>query len=74
MAIYELIIEEINHTSRMRAARYNLAADLPDSWEFMTLDEQGIWINNNAEFIKDEFYDEKELDTDEDTKEITVLS
>ena len=49
MAIYEVIIKEINHTSRMRAARYNLTADLPDSWESMTLDEQGIWINNNAQ-------------------------
>jgi len=74
MAIYELIIEEINHTSRMRAARYNLAADLPFEWDEWGIQDKANWINNNAEFIKDEFYDEKELDTDEDAKEITVLS
>ena len=74
MAIYELIIKEVNHTSRMRAARYNLTADLPSEWDEWPLEDKSIWINNNAEFIKDEFYDEKELDTDEDTQEITVLS
>jgi len=55
-----------NYESRtiqqQRNIEYWLEKKLPKDWEEMSENEQGRWINNNAEFVQDDFeeprYDE----------------
>ena len=49
----------INYESRLmcieRDIQYWLEKELPKDWESMSVNEQGKWINENADFIKDDF-------------------
>ena len=49
----------VNYESRLmcieRDIQYWLEKELPKDWEEMSINEQGIWINENADFIKDDF-------------------
>lgn len=62
-----------NYESRLmciqRNIQYWLEKELPKDWESMSVNEQGIWINENADFIKDDF---DEPHYDELTAEETV--
>ncbi len=42
-------------TSDLDVLEQNLDLILPKDWEEMSINEQGIWINENADFIKDDF-------------------
>ena len=67
----KVIVE--NYESRLmqqcRIIEYWLEKELPKDWDEMNIDEQGIWINENADFIKDDF---EEPRYDELTSEETV--
>ncbi len=56
---------------QQRNIEYSLKKPLPKDWDDMTINRQGIWLNNNAIFLKDSFeephYDEI---NDEETTEI----
>ena len=60
-----------NYESRLiqqcRVIEYWLEKEFPNDWDEMNVNEQGIWINENADFIKDEFEDPhySELTTEE---------
>ena len=62
-----------NYESRtmqqQRNIEYWLEKKLPKDWKEMSENQQGIWINNNAEFIEDDF---EEPHYDELTIEETV--
>ena len=60
-----------NYDSRLiqqsRFIEYWLEKKLPKDWDEMNLNEQGKWLNENADFIKD-YFDEphySELTTEE---------
>ncbi len=61
----------VNYESRLmcieRDIQYWLEKELPKDWEEMSINEQGIWINENADFIKDYFEEHhySELTTEE---------
>ena len=61
----------INYESRLmcieRDIQYWLEKELPKDWESMSVNEQGKWINENADFIKDYFEEPhySELTTEE---------
>ena len=48
---------EIREHQQARVITYNLEKPLPTNWKTLTTDEQGMWLNENADFIKD-FFDE----------------
>ena len=64
-----------NYESRLmciqRNIEYRLTKDLPLDWDVISVNEQGIWINENAIFVKD-YFDEPHYDelTAEETVEI----
>jgi hypothetical protein len=44
-----------------------LTKELPVEWKYWTVDQQGYWLNENAEFISDSFSDVELEDMEEDT-------
>ena len=64
-----------NYESRImcieRNIEYWLTKELPNDWGALNINEQGLWINNNAIFVKD-YFDEPHYDelTSEETVEI----
>lgn len=46
---------ETREQTQERTIYYNLQVPLPENFNLLTLDEQSLWINENAEFVKDNF-------------------
>lgn len=46
---------ETREQTQERTIYYNLQVPLPENFNLLTLDEQSFWINENAEFVKDNF-------------------
>lgn len=67
MTTYYVTNRETRTQTIDRDIVYNLLKELPSDWEELSLDEQGTWINENAEFVKDDFTDAEYGDIEEET-------
>jgi hypothetical protein len=73
MTIYRVTNREDRNQFVNRYVTYDLQAPLPHEWDEWPLNDKGIWLNENATFISDEF-SEPEVDSEmnEETLEIEV--
>jgi hypothetical protein len=67
MTIYNVTNRESRLQTQDRYIVYNLTKELPVEWIYWTVDQQGYWLNENAEFISDSFSDVELEDMEEDT-------
>lgn len=67
MTIYNVTNRESRLHTQDRYIVYNLTKELPVEWIYWTVDQQGYWLNENAEFISDSFSDVELEDMEEDT-------
>ena len=70
MTIYYVTNRETRTRTVDRYITYDLLKELPDDWEELSVDEQGFWINENAEFKKDSFDEPDDGDVEEETIKI----
>jgi hypothetical protein len=74
MALYLVTNTETRTTEETRYIRYHLTKPLPAEWDEWPIDDKGIWLNENAEFLDDEFEPESnEADVEEKTIAIEIL-
>ena len=66
-AIYFVTNRETRQQSQDRYIAYDLKKPLPHEWDEWSLDDKGIWLNENAEFIDDSFSDIELGDMEEET-------
>ena len=70
MALFLVTNIETRTVEETRYIRYHLTKPLPDNWSSLSTDEAGYWLNENAEFLDDEF--DKSMDTEVQEKTIAV--
>jgi hypothetical protein len=70
MAIYNVINRETRDHTVDRYITYDLKVELPSDWDDLDIDDKGIWLNENAEFIGDSFSDVELGDMEEVTIDI----
>ena len=70
MTIYNVINRETREHTVDRYVTYDLKKELPEEWADWSLDEQAVWLNENAEFIRDSFSDVELSDMEEATIDI----
>ena len=70
MAIYNVTNRETREHTVDRYITYDLKVELPSDWDNLDIDDKGIWLNENAEFIGDSFSDVELGDMDEVTIDI----
>lgn len=70
MTIYKVLNRETREHTQDRHITYDLQKPLPDEWKEWTIDEQGAWLNENAEFITDFFEEPDWGDMDEESIEV----
>ena len=70
MAIYNVTNRETRDHTVDRYITYDLKAELPAEWDDWGLDDKGMWLNENAEFISDSFSDVELGDMEEFTIDI----
>jgi hypothetical protein len=74
MALFLVTNTETRTSEETRYIRYHLTKPLPDNWPSLPIDEQGYWLNENAEFLDDEFEPESnEAEVEEKTIAIEIL-
>lgn len=66
---YDVTNIEIKTYEQRRYIRYALEVPLPNDWLELSHDARGMWLNENAGFVKD-FFDEPEIG--EVFRELTV--
>jgi hypothetical protein len=67
MTIYHVTNRESRLHTQDRYIVYNLTKELPVEWVYWTVDQQGYWLNENAEFISDSFSDVELEEIEEET-------
>jgi len=67
MTIYHVTNRESRLQTQDRYIVYNLTKELPVEWVYWTVDQQGYWLNENAEFISDSFSDVELEEIEEET-------
>jgi hypothetical protein len=70
MAIYNVTNRETREHTVDRYITYDLKTELPADWDDLSIDDKGIWLNENAEFISDSFSDAEWGEIDEVTIDI----
>ena len=70
MTIYNVTNRETREHSVDRYITYKLHAELPSNWDDLDIDDKGIWLNENADFISDSFSDVELGDMEEVTIDI----
>ena len=70
MTIYNVINLETREHTVDRYVTYDLKKELPYEWDDWGLDDKGMWLNENAEFISDSFSDVELSDMEEATIDI----
>jgi hypothetical protein len=70
MALYLVTNIETRTIEETRYVRYHLTKPLPAEWDEWSIDDKGYWLNENAEFLDDEF--DKSMDTEVQEKTIAV--
>ncbi len=70
MTIYNVQNRETRSHTQDRYITYDLQKPLPEEWTTWTIDAQGAWLNENAEFIKDDFAEPDWGDMDEESIEV----
>ena len=70
MTIYNVINRETREHTVDRYVTYDLKKELPYEWDDWGLDDKGMWLNENAEFISDSFSDVELSDMEEATIDI----
>jgi hypothetical protein len=70
MTIYNVINRETREHTVDRYVTYDLKKELPEEWDDWGLDDKGVWLNENAEFISDSFSDVELSDMEEATIDI----
>ena len=70
MTIYNVINRETREHTVDRYVTYDLKKELPEEWDYWSLDEKAVWLNENAEFISDSFSDVELSDMEEATIDI----
>ena len=73
MALFLVTNIETRIYDETRYVRYNLTKPLPDNWPSLSIDEQGYWLNENAEFLDDELDKSDSTEVQEKTIAIEVL-
>ena len=68
MTRYTVTNREVREHAQFRVITYDLNKPLPIDWATLTTDQQGMWLNENAEFVKD-FFEEPDFG---DMQETTV--
>lgn len=66
-AVYYVTNRETRQQSQDRYIAYDLKKPLPNGWDEWGLDDKGIWLNENAEFIDDSFSGIELGDMEEET-------
>ena len=69
MTRYTVTNREVREHAQFRVITYDLNNPLPIDWATLTTDQQGMWLNENAEFVKD-FFEEPDFG---DMQETTVV-
>jgi hypothetical protein len=70
MALFLVTNIETRTVEETRYIRYHLTKPLPAEWDEWSIDDKGYWLNENAEFLDDEF--DKSMDTEVQEKTIAV--
>ena len=70
MTIYNVINRETREHTVDRYVTYDLKKELPYEWDDWGLDDKGMWLNENAEFISYSFSDVELSDMEEATIDI----
>jgi hypothetical protein len=70
MAIYNVTNRETRDHTVDRYITYDLKVELPAEWDDWGLDDKGMWLNENAEFVGDSFSDVELGDMEEFTIDI----
>ncbi len=65
--IYFVTNRETRQQSQDRYIAYDLKKPLPHEWDEWSLDDKGIWLNENADFVDDSFSDIELGDMEEET-------
>jgi hypothetical protein len=65
--IYFVTNRETRQQSQDRFIAYDLKKPLPHEWDEWSLDDKGIWLNENADFVDDSFSDIELGDMEEET-------
>ena len=73
MALFLVTNIETRTIDETRYIRYHLTKPLPDNWKSLSIDEQGYWLNENAEFLDDEIDKSNDTDVEEKTIAIEIL-
>jgi hypothetical protein len=73
MALFLVTNIETRTIDETRYIRYHLTKPLPDNWQSLSIDEQGYWLNENAEFLDDEIDKSNDTDVEEKTIAIEIL-
>ena len=69
-AIYFVTNRETRQHSQDRYITYDLRQPLPHEWDEWSLDDKGIWLNENADFLSDSFSDVELGDMEEETMSV----
>lgn len=69
-AIYFVTNRETRQQSQDRYITYDLRQPLPNEWDELSLDDKGIWLNENADFLSDSFSDVELGDMEEETMSV----
>ena len=69
-AIYFVTNRETRQQSQDRYIAYDLKKPLPHEWDEWSLDDKGIWLNENADFLSDSFSDVELGDMEEETMSV----
>ena len=69
-AIYFVTNRETRQQSQDRYIAYDLKKPLPHEWDEWGLDDKGIWLNENADFLSDSFSDVELGDMEEETMSV----
>ena len=70
MTRYTVTNREVREHAQLRVITYDLNKPLPIDWATLTTDQQGMWLNENAEFVKDFFEEPDYGDMQETTVDI----
>jgi hypothetical protein len=73
MALFLVTNIETRTIDETRYIRYHLTKPLPDNWQSLSIDEQGYWLNENAEFLADFIVKSNDTDVEEKTIAIEIL-
>ena len=73
MALYLVTNIETRISEETRYIRYHLTKPVPAEWDEWPIDDKSIWLNENAEFLDDEFDKSESNEVQEKTIAVEIL-